>query len=111
MKRTLLIVALIAILVAVVFVLAGCEKKEEAKGIVGSWKYVSGGYVYTFNADKTGNYAYGDSKMEFTYEDDGSKVSMLYTGNTEPLELEYRIEGDKLIIKDSLGNDVEYVKQ
>ena len=27
----------------------------------------------------TGSYSYGDSKMEFTYEDDGKKVTILYT--------------------------------
>jgi len=103
MKKSLLAIGLVVMLISCLFVLAGCGKKEESKGLVGSWEYTSGGYVYTFNADKTGNYAYGESKKEFTYEDDGSKVSILYTGNTEPLELEYRIEGDKLIIKDSLG--------
>ena len=113
MKRTLLAIGLVALLIACVFILAGCNKGEtqEAKGIIGSWEYVSGGYTYTFNEDKTGSYVYGETKMEFTYEDDGSKVSMLYTGNTAPLELEYRIEGNKLIIKDSLGSDVEYVKK
>ena len=113
MKKTLLAVGLVALLIACVFVLAGCEKggSEEAKGIIGSWVYESGGYTYTFNEDKTGDYSYGESKMEFTYEDDGSKISFLYTGNTEPLELEYRIEGNKLIIKDSLGSDVEYIKK
>lgn len=111
MKKVFSIIALIIVLVASVVLLAGCGKKEESKGIIGTWEYVSGGYTYTFNEDKTGNYAYGDAKMDFTYEDDGSKVSMLYTGNTAPLELEYRIEGNKLIMKDSLGSDVEYVKK
>ena len=36
----------------------------------------------------------------------------MYSGNTAPLELEYRIEGNKLIIKDGFGvTDVEYIKQ
>lgn len=110
MKKTLLIAGLALMLVAFVVILTGCGSKKD-QGIIGSWKYELGGYVYTFNEDKTGNYAFGDTKMEFTYEDDGSKVSILYTGNTSPLELEYRIEGNKLIIKDSFGSDVEYVKQ
>ena len=49
--------------------------------------------------------------MEFTYKDDGKKVSILYKGNTSPLELEYKIEGKKLIIKDSFGSDVEYERK
>ena len=113
MKKTLLAVGLAALLIACVFVLAGCDKggEQAAQGIVGSWEYTSGGYTYTFKDDKTGSYVYGETTMEFTYEDDGSKVSILYTGNTAPLELEYRIEGNKLIIKDSLGSDVEYIKK
>ncbi len=119
MKKTFLLIGLICILSLCVFVLAGCGKKEESEkientkiqGIVGSWEYTFGEYVYTFNEDKTGNYVYKETKMDFTYEDDGSKLSILYTGNTMPLELEYRIEGNKLIIKASFGTDVEYIKQ
>ena len=49
--------------------------------------------------------------MKFTYEDDGKKVSILYNGNTVASDFEYRIEGDKLIIKDSFGKDVEYKRK
>jgi len=49
--------------------------------------------------------------MNFTYEADGSKVSILYEGNTAPLELNYRIEENKLIITDSFGADVEYIRK
>ncbi len=108
MKRFALILAIALILVIGIIALAGCGKKNE--GIIGSWKH-STGYVYTFNNDKTGSYSFGDAKMEFTYEDDGSKVSILYTGNTIASDYEYKIEGNKLIIKDSLGADVEYIKQ
>ena len=113
MKKTLLAIGLVALLIVCIFMLAGCNKEgaQKTKGIIGSWEYVSGGYTYTFNEDKTGSYVYGENKMEFTYENDESKVSMLYAGNTAPLELEYRIEGNKLIIKDSLGSDVEYIKK
>ena len=116
MKKTLMVIGLALILVLGVLVLAGCEKSEngeaaESKGIIGSWEYVTGGYTYIFNEDKTGSYVVGETKMEFTYEDDGTKVSILYTGNTDASEYEYRIEGNKLIIKDSLGSDVEYVKK
>jgi len=112
MKKTISIIALVLMLVASAFVLTGCgEKKEEDKGVVGKWEYQS--YVYTFNEDKTGNYDYGNSGkgMEFTYEDNGTELSILYTGNTSPLVLKYRIDGNKLIITDSFGKDVEYVKK
>ena len=98
-------------LVLSVFVLTGCgekqeDKKEEAKGLVGQWAY-STSFVYTFNEDKTGDY----SGKKFTYEDNGTEISITYEGNTSPLVLKYRIEGNKLIVTDSFGKDVEYVKK
>lgn len=107
MKKTLLTLGIVLVLVLSVFILTGCEKKAE--GLVGQWAYSS--FVYTFNEDKTGTYDALGSTMEFTYEDDGSKVSILYKGNTAPLELNYRIEGNKLIITDSFGSDVEYTRK
>ena len=112
MKKTIMSVALIIMLAIAALVLTGCgDKKEEEKGIVGKWEYQS--YVYTFNADKTGNYDYGNSGkgMEFTYEDNGTELSILYTGNTSPLVLKYKLDGNKLIITDSFGKDVEYVRK
>ena len=49
--------------------------------------------------------------MEFTYKDNGKAVEILYTGNTDASTYEYKIDGDMLIIKDSLGNDVKYKKK
>lgn len=98
---------LVTVLLLGVFVLTGCKKNN---GIVGQWKHTSG-YVYTFNSDKTGSYSYGSTEMKFTYEDDGKKVSILYTGNTNASSYEYKIEGNKLIIKDSFGKDVEYTRK
>ena len=111
MKKTILSLGVIAILVAALFVLAGCgEKKDETKGIIGSWQHKLG-YTYTFNEDKTGTYSIDGRFSEFTYEDKGDRVSILYYGNTNASEYKYRIEGNKLIIKDSLGSDVEYTKK
>ncbi len=107
MKKTLLVLSVIFVLAASLIVLTGCEKKAE--GLVGKWGYNS--FVYTFNEDKTGTYDAAGTLMNFTYEDLGTKVSILYTGNTSPLELNYRIEGNKLIVTDSFGKDVEYVKK
>lgn len=111
MKKSILAICVIALLIAALFVLTGCgEKKEEANTIVGSWQHTTG-YTYTFNNDKTGTYSLGERFMEFTYEDKGDKVSILYYGNTNASEYEYKIEGNKLIIKDSLGKDVEYTRK
>ena len=91
-----------------VVVLVGCESK---KGLVGKWEYDGGGYVYTFNSDGTGSYSYGSASMDFTYEDKGTEVSILYTGNTMASSYQYKIEDNVLIIKDSIGNDVKYKRK
>ena len=93
----------------VVFVTA-CGKKE---GLVGRWRadgYTTD-YYYIFNEDKTCAYEMAGAKMDCTYEDDGTKVTILYTGNTIASTYEYKIEGDTLLIKDSLGNDVKYIRK
>lgn len=112
MKKVVLSILLAIVMVAGIFTLAGCGKnsdKSDKAPIIGSWDH--SGYVYTFNEDKTGSYEVFGNTMNFTYEDDGSKVSILYKGNTVPGTYEYKIDGDKLIIKDSFGDDVIYKKK
>ena len=41
----------------------------------------------------------------------GDKLSILYDGNTAPFETTYKVEGNKLTIKDSLDEDVVYNKK
>lgn len=108
LKNTIKIVSLISILLISVLILTGCENKEGSNSIVGSWKYATGNYTYTFNEDGTGNYDTGGTKMEFTYTVEDGKLSILYTGNTAPFETEYSIDGDTLNVVDSLGNDTLY---
>jgi len=100
-KNLLVVFAFAFVLVGV----TGCGDK----GLVGSWKH--GSFIYTFNEDKTGDYSFGDAKMKFKYEDDGKKVKITYVGNTTGSTYEYKIDGKKLIIKDSFGKDVEYTKK
>lgn len=119
MKTTKKVIsALCIIMIAVAtLTLAGCGKKDEKSEkvtLVGTWEYTRGSgssYAYIFKEDKTGAYSVYGSEMPFTYEDDGEKVTILYDGNTISNTFEYRIEGNKLIIKDSFGNDVEYTKK
>lgn len=108
MKKIFLSLIMAIVLLGSVFITTGCGKKD-GNTIVGSWDH--SGFVYTFNKDKTGSYDALGNKMNFTYEDDGKKVSILYTGNTDASSYEYKIEGKKLIIKDSFGNDVEYTRK
>ena len=112
MKKIFLTLILILILISSIFILTGCDNNSSSASknpLVGSWDH--SGYVYTFNDDKTGSYSVSGTEMKFTYEDDGSKVSILYTGNTNANTFEYKIDGKKLIIKDSFGKDVEYIKK
>lgn len=110
MKKVKLLFPMLLVIVAVVF-LAGCgkEKQTEEVGLVGEWKYES--YVYTFNEDGTGQYDIGGNIMKFTYEDEGTKVSILFEGNTSPMELEYEISDNQLIVTDSTGSEVVYYRQ
>lgn len=108
-KKVIVIIGIVLVIVVAVVILLNRGSKSEEKGLVGKWAYSS--FVYTFNEDKTGMYDSLGNVMNFTYEADGSKVSILYEGNTAPLELNYRIEENKLIITDSFGADVEYIRK
>lgn len=107
MKKYLKVIAVV--LIGVLF-LAGC-KKENKNPLIGSWKYEGSDYTYIFKEDGSGTYSYGESVMEFTYTTEGDKISILYKGNTAPFETTFTIEGNKLNMKDSFGNDTIYKKQ
>ncbi len=105
MKKIILSISLIVLTVMV----TGCG----SKGIIGRWKAegFSADYYYIFNEDNTCAYEMVGAKMDCTYKDDGTKIEILYSGNTNSSTYEYKIEGNKLIIKDSLGSDVTYERQ
>ena len=123
MKRFLLL--MLAILFVATFALGGCaeSKKDDADGgaetttvadtipLVGQWEYAAGGFMYTFNEDGTGTYAFGGSEMKFTYEDNGDSFSILYDGDTNATELEYEIKDNTLVVTDSFGSPVEYTRK
>lgn len=104
MKKHYIIGSLL--LIISVMVITGCGR---ANSLIGSWEH--SGYVYTFNKNKTGSYGYGSSKRDFEYEDRGTLVVIKYKGDTVSNEYEYRIDDNKLIIKDSYGQDVTYIKK
>ena len=90
------------------------ESKSDSAGdnaLVGSWEYEGGMFIYTFNPDGTGNYDIGTDKMNFTYKADGSTISFLFDGNTEPMELKYELDGDTLNIKDSFDSATIYKRK
>lgn len=91
------------------------EAKASADtGLVGSWDYAElSGMIYTFNTDGSGTYDMFGEAMHFTYEADGAVLKITYTdeGVDEPMELEYKIDGDTLNVKDSFGNDTLYKRK
>lgn len=91
------------------------EAKASADtGLVGSWDFAElSGMVYTFNADGTGSYNMFGEVMHFTYEADGSTLTITFTDEDVdvPTELAYTIDGDTLNVKDSLGNDTIYKRK
>lgn len=90
------------------------EKKEAS--IIGTWAYVDGSVVrenvnMIFNKDLTGN---NSMVGDFAYTADGRNVVFTYIGNkvyTNPIDFEYRIEDDKLIIVDEIKQETVYQKQ
>ena len=111
MKKTILTLGVILLLAVALFVLTGCGDNGE-KGLIGSWAYKPGSsdIVYKFNKDNTGSYKYYTNERTFKYEDNGTSVKITYDGDTTGSTYEYKIEGKKLIIKDSFGKDVTYEK-
>ena len=117
MKKSL--ISIIAVALCILFTasaLCACgdtsgDEDEGKTNLVGSWEYESGGYIYTFSEDGTGNYDAGGTVMEFNYTDKSNSIEFSYEDTTESSTYEYRIEGDALYIKDSLGNDVKYIRK
>lgn len=93
------------ILGVITIALSGCGKTS----IVGKWAHDS--FVYTFNDDKTCSYDVAGSMLYCTYEIEGDKISILYTGNTNAFETPFRIEKDVLYLTDGFGSEITYNKQ
>ena len=92
------------------------ESDEKKASIIGTWAYVDGSVVrenvnMIFNKDLTGN---NSMVGDFAYTADGRNVVFTYIDNkvyTDPIDFEYRIEDDKLIIVDEIKQETVYQKQ
>lgn len=110
MKKNLLLT--ITIFAFVALILTGCGKK----GLIGDWAYFDGSSTrsdiyYTFKDEKNGSYTFGGATRNFTYTDDGTKLTILYDGDTDGSTYEYKLEDDTFTIKDSFGSDVVYKRK
>ncbi|MBO4397914.1 MAG: hypothetical protein J5805_05195 [Bacteroidaceae bacterium] len=79
---------------------------SEVPSLVGQWEYNS--FVYDFQNETEGTYM---GTMKFTYKNTADSLYITYENSESPLVLAYRVDGDKLIVTDSNGLDVEYNKK
>lgn len=105
-------------LIIVIALIATIVANNQPKGLVGRWEaegYSSFAYIFekeNSNHEFKGSYeAYG-GKRNFVYEDKGDSVSIKYDGDTAAGTYKYRIEDNKkLIISDSFGSEVTYIRK
>ena len=78
--------------------------------LIGQWQSENlPDYIYTFNADGTGQYDMAGNILELTYTVQDGKITMTFlTQGYQPVTLAYVLDGDRLNIKDSFGSDTFY---
>ncbi len=83
----------------------------EHTSIIGSWEAESWqGAIYTFETNGRGAYTFWGASKGFSYKDDGTAVELQYDGDFMASIHKYRIEDSKLIIDDSFGMPVTYLR-
>ena len=89
--------------------LVGCggimEKKDP---IVGKWK--SKNETYTFNSNKTCTYQSTNEKRKCKYETNGKTLIIFFEGKPR-LDTTYRIEKNKLYIRNTFEEEILYEKK
>ena len=112
-KKVISLIAIITIAIGAL-ALTGCGKKENSNKspLVGVWKGEEeySDYGYEFNEDGTGGYIIKDKKIPFTFQDKGDNIVITFSDNQIERTVEYRIDGNNLIIKE-LNGEVRYIKQ
>lgn len=130
MKKAIKLLSIAAAL-AMIFTLAACNKndseteesssgasvseqttQETADPIVGKWQSKDlPDYIYTFNADGTGQYDMAGNILDLTYTTEEGKITISFTADGyTPVTLSYELDGDRLNIKDSYGKDTFYIR-
>jgi hypothetical protein len=96
------------LLFILIFSTTGCKKS-----IVGKWKSIDtkNEYYYIFNKDKTCSYEMKVARLNCTYEENDSKLTIHFAGNEKPNTYEYRFEKKTLIIRDDAGKDNKFIKE
>ena len=82
----------------------------ECSALVGSWAYEEdANFIYTFNANGTGSYEVYGETINFTYTDNGTSVEIVF--DDAPGTFDYTVDGNTLVLVDSTGTDVRYIKK
>ena len=114
MKKKFKTIITAVVLLAVAFMVTGCGKKDNSNKspLVGVWKGEEeySDYGYKFNEDGTGSYLIINTEIPFTYQDKGDKIAFIFNDNQIEKVVEYRFDGNALIIKE-LNGEVRYIKQ
>ena len=120
------VVSTLAALLAVVMVLsvAGCGSKKAENSLVGTWEYTDKetgiGAVYVLNQDGTGTYtlkAGEEVTYELKYEAKDGHLLVTYVNNDafsedDVFDNEFSFQdANTLIIKDSFGEEMTFVKK
>lgn len=117
--KTILSALLVFVMLTAV---TGCGKKEE-NSLVGVWEYSENGMTFTYDlkADGTGTYTMNttgeDVVYELKYETKDSHLLVTYVNNDvfseeDVFDNEYSFkDANTLIIKDSFGTEMEFVKK
>ena len=87
--------------------------ENKGTGIVGTFRYVDAETPeltssYTFNQDGTGQYELLGEKLDLTYKTNGNILSIMFAGQSIPMDVEYTVNAEALTMKDVTGNDVVY---
>lgn len=82
----------------------------ERFALIGSWAYENDeNFVYTFNANGTGTYDVYGEILNFTYTDNGTSVTIVF--DDAPGTFDYTVDGNTLVMVDSTGAEVRYIKE
>jgi hypothetical protein len=110
-KKTVLTIALIAILMLMLAACGGAPKDTTnwSDQLVGYWEEVDINNSYTFNADGTGNEVYENITWDMTWTLNGDVLTMDFP-DTGVEEYSIIIKGDKLTVKNTPLN-YEYIRK
>ena len=114
-KLFIIVGAIAAVIVAVVITIVLIIVNGRPK-LFGKWNAEGSSWYYDFTSDTEGLYGYHYDSIDypaqkFTYVDNGDHLTITYEGFTTGMDLNYRLEGNKLIVTDSFGTDVTYIHE